>query len=65
MKLKINKDKSVGSVFYLVEGDDTEPKLIKHIFNDLLGYQTISYDKRNGEFTESKYRNKNISYSGE
>lgn len=31
-KIKINKDKSIGSVIYIVEGEKTEPKFINIYF---------------------------------
>lgn len=34
----INKDKRIGSVIFVVEGRKTEPRIIKNIFNKVLGY---------------------------
>ena len=50
-KLKINKNKPIGQVIYIVEGDVTEPELLKHIFVKLLNYSVISYNKKNDNFT--------------
>ena len=38
-RIKINKNKSIGSVIYIVEGKVTEQNLIKNIFNQLLDYE--------------------------
>ena len=38
-RIKINKNKSIGSVIYIVEGKVTEQNLIKKIFNQLLDYE--------------------------
>ena len=47
--MRIVKNKRIGRVLYLVEGDVDEVVLLEHIFNSLLGYHTGSYDKRNSE----------------
>ena len=33
MTVKLNKDKSIGKVLYIVEGNHTEPFLLSKIFN--------------------------------
>jgi hypothetical protein len=63
MKLRINKRKSIGRVFYLVEGDKTEPDLIKHVFTKILDYETIVFDKRDESFHKSLYKKKDDKYS--
>lgn len=45
--MHLNKSKRIGKVLYLVEGDVDEVVLLEHIFNSLLGYCTVSFDKRN------------------
>ena len=44
--MHVVKNKRIGRVLYLVEGDVDEVVLLEHIFNCLLGYHTVSYDKR-------------------
>ena len=39
MTVKLNKDKSIGKVLYIVEGNHTEPFLLSKIFNKILDYQ--------------------------
>ncbi|MFA6797580.1 MAG: hypothetical protein WCR40_02655 [Candidatus Paceibacterota bacterium] len=60
-KLKINKDKNIGKVVFLVEGDSTEPELIRHIFTNIFDYKTVEYDKRSNEI--KKYESKKNKYS--
>lgn len=45
-KLKINKNKNIGKVIVLVEGESEEFKLLKHIFTNVLDYNYVSI-KRN------------------
>lgn len=45
----INKDKSIGQVVYIVEGDSFEPNLLVQIYSKLLNYECIRYDKRSDE----------------
>ena len=46
-KIKINKEKSIGSVIYIVEGEKTEPAILKHIFSKIFGYSVVSAIKNN------------------
>lgn len=39
MKIKLNRDKSIGKVLFIVEGSKTEPYIIHRIFVKELGYQ--------------------------
>lgn len=39
--MKINKDKSVGRVLFIVEGGRTEFNLLRRIFCDVLEYEYI------------------------
>ena len=36
--LKINKNKSIGKVIIVVEGESEEFKIMKHIFTKILNY---------------------------
>lgn len=49
-KLRINKNKSIGQVIYIVEGEITEAELLKHIFVKLLNYSVVFYNKKNNEY---------------
>ncbi len=44
--LKINKNKSIGNIVIVVEGEEDEFRLLKHIFTKVLDYNYISM-KRN------------------
>ncbi len=52
MKLIINKEKRIGKVIYVVEGDETEPEIVEQLFRDFLGYSVVKYDKRDNSYTE-------------
>lgn len=52
MTLQVNKNKRIGRVIFFVEGDVDEPKLLRAIFCDVLGYHVVVRDKRNGAITE-------------
>ncbi len=39
MNIRLNKDKSIGKVLFIVEGSKTEPYLLHRIFCDILNYQ--------------------------
>jgi len=52
MKVKINNNKKIGKVIYVVEGDVTEEDIIVKIYNKLLNYNIIKYSKINNEYTE-------------
>lgn len=39
--LKINKNKSIGEVVVVVEGESDEFKLLKHIFTEVLDYDYV------------------------
>ena len=55
MNVKINKDKSIGKVLYIVEGGSTEFFILSKIFNKILDYQferitrTLPYKKFNSK----------------
>ena len=41
----INKNKNVGTVIFIVEGEVKEFQILKHIFNKILGYNYVSLGK--------------------
>ena len=57
--MKINKDKSIGRVLFIVEGARTEFSLFRRIFCDVLGYEYIEKRRNNAKF----FKNKNKSTS--
>ena len=57
--MKINKDKSVGRVLFIVEGGKTEFALLRRIFCNVLGYEYIEKRRDRATF----FRNRNISTS--
>lgn len=44
--LKINKNKTLGRIIVVVEGEDEEFKLLKHIFESILGYSYVEFNRR-------------------
>ena len=57
--MKINKDKSVGRVLFIVEGGKTEFTLLRRIFCNVLGYEYIEKRRDKANF----FRNRNVSTS--
>ncbi|HOV27722.1 MAG TPA: hypothetical protein PK566_15360 [Pseudobacteroides sp.] len=57
--MRINKDKSVGRVLFIVEGARTEFTLLRRIFCDVLSYEYIEKRRNNARF----FKNRNISTS--
>lgn len=55
--LKINKNKSIGEVVILVEGESEEFKLLKHIFTEVLDYNYISI--RRNKIMKDRFESKN------
>ena len=43
----LNKNKRIGNVIYIVEGDKDEIELLSNIFTRIFDYTIVSYDKRN------------------
>lgn len=39
MNIRLNKEKSIGKVLFIVEGGKTEPYLLHRIFCNILDYQ--------------------------
>lgn len=58
--LKLNKNKRVGTVIFVVEGNKTEIDLLKKIFSDILDYNFIS---ENREGKRLKFKSKTDKYS--
>lgn len=52
-KIKFNKDKNIGKVLYIVEGEKREINLIANIFLNILEYEEVISLNRNGKM---KYR---------
>lgn len=54
--IRLNKNKNIGSVIYIVEGVKTEQYIIKRIFNELLDYDLIQVSSKNNvkKFKSSK-----------
>lgn len=48
MNIRLNKDKSIGKVLYIVEGGKTEPYILHHIFCRILDYQMESFLRDKG-----------------
>lgn len=58
--IRLNKNKNIGSVIYIVEGEKTEQYIIKRIFNELLEYELIQVNNTNGI---KRFRSKTNKYS--
>lgn len=54
MNMKINKDKSIGRVLFIVEGGKTEFSLLQKIFCNVLGYEYIAKKRDKPDFFVSK-----------
>ncbi len=57
--MKVNKDKSIGRVLFIVEGGRNEFSLLRRIFCNVLGYEYIEKRRDEANF----FNNKNISTS--
>lgn len=55
-QLTIRKNKRIGTVILIVEGEDEEFKLLKRIFHSILGYTYISINKEG--IIREKFENK-------
>ena len=44
--MKLNKNKSIGNVIYIVEGDKDEVDILTNIYSKILDYSLYCYDKR-------------------
>ncbi len=52
--MKINKDKSIGRVLFIVEGGKNEFSLLRRIFCNVLGYEYIEKRRNRPDFFVSK-----------
>lgn len=52
--IKLNKDKSIGNVLFIVEGADTEFRVLKKIFNEIFGYCYKGINRDGVKFSEYK-----------
>ncbi|KEO83994.1 hypothetical protein [Tumebacillus flagellatus] len=57
MKISRNKDKNIGRVLFIVEGEKTEFWLLRRIFKDILDYQ-YEYKKRMGQYRKVNEKEK-------
>ena len=46
LNMKLNPNRRIGKVLYLVEGDVDEVIILERIFSRLLNYSVVTYDKR-------------------
>lgn len=60
--MRINKDKSIGRVLFIVEGGRTEFNLLKKVFCDILNYDYIERRRGDDDFFE-RFQNKERSTS--
>lgn len=58
--IKFNKDKNIGTVLYIVEGERREIILLGHIFKELLGYKEVIGIDRNGNERVKYVSEKNV-----
>lgn len=58
--IRLNKNKNIGSVIYIVEGEKTEQYIIKKIFNEILDYDLIKVNSSDGI---RRYRSNSNKYS--
>ena len=57
MRIILNKNINIGKVVFFVEGEKTEKDIIINIFNKVLGYNVISYNKNDKNIYEIKTEN--------
>ena len=43
--ININKNKNIGSVIYIVEGRDEEPRIIREFYKTFLGYNVYQLNR--------------------
>ena len=55
--VKLNKDKSIGNVIFIVEGKRKEPQIIRNIFEKVLGYNIYQYNKNEDIVKLRKHKN--------
>lgn len=49
MGVKLNKDKRIGKVLFIVEGEKTEFLILRNIFTTIFDYQ-LETEKRNNKY---------------
>ena len=49
----INNDKRIGNVIFIVEGEKTESKIIRDVFNKIFGF-TVYQNNKNEDFINLK-----------
>lgn len=55
--IKINKDKRIGDVIFILEGESTEFDILKHIFTRIFNYNYVAKKRINNPFTNiEKYQ---------
>ena len=52
MKLRLAQSRRIGRVIFFVEGPVDEPGLLRHIFHNVLKYDSVVYDQRDGSIQE-------------
>jgi len=52
MGVKLNKDKRIGKVLFIVEGEKTEFLILRNIFTTIFDYQ-LETEKRNNKYYSS------------
>lgn len=55
--VKLNKEKQIGSVIFIVEGKKKEPQIIRNIFHNILGYDIYQMNKNEDVVRLSKSNN--------
>ena len=51
--MTLNKNKNVGNVLFIVEGDKSEFAILKHVFKHILNYSLITKN-RHSDFEQYK-----------
>lgn len=59
-KIRLNKNRRIGTVIFVVEGNKTEVNLLKKIFSEILDYTFVS-ENRDGK--RMKFKNRHDKYS--
>lgn len=55
--IKINKEKNIGNVIYIVEGKKDEPRIIRNFYKDFLGYRVFQTNNNDDIKTLKKENN--------
>jgi hypothetical protein len=59
MRIKLNPDKNIGQVVYIVEGERKEPALLQQVFTQVLDYTYIKHKRNEDRFKETYRSRKN------